>query len=251
MDLLVATFNTILYRPLFNVLVLLYQYIPGRDFGLAVIVLTILIKLIFYPLGAKAIRSQKDLSKIQPEIKEIQKKYKDNKEEQTREIMALYKKAKINPFSGCLPILIQLPVLIALYRVFWHGLQPEQMAFLYSFTPNPGAIDPSFLGIINLSQPNAIIAFLAGIFQFFQIKMVSSSKKSGKGKDDSFSGQMQKQMQYFMPVFMVIILFRLPSAIGVYWVVTTIFTILQQYVILKKRGIGEEKLMQEPEKINK
>ncbi len=234
MGILITAFNTILYQPLLNVLVLLYEYLPGHDFGVAVIVLTILIKILFYPLGVKAIKSQKALSGLQPKIKEIQEKYKENKEQQTKEIMALYKREKINPFSGCLPLLIQLPVLIALYRVFWHGLQPEQMTLLYSFVPSPGVIDATFFGIINLANPNIVIAFLAGIFQFIQVKMVSPKSKKDKKQDSSFAGQMQKQMQYFMPAFMVLILFRLPSAIGLYWITTTLFTIVQQYVILKK-----------------
>lgn len=235
MSLLVQAFNTILYQPLLNILVLLYTYLPGHDFGIAVIVLTILIKLLFYPLGNKAIKSQKALAKLQPRMKEIQEKYKDNKEQQTKEIMALYKKEKINPFSGCLPLLIQLPVLIALYRVFWHGLEIEQITFLYSFVPFPGIIDATFFGIVNLAKPNLIIAFLAGIFQFVQTKMVSPKTKKDK-KDSSFTNQMQKQMQYFMPAFMVLILFRLPSAIGLYWLTTTLFTIVQQYVILRHKN---------------
>ena len=217
-----------------NILILLYQYLPGHDFGLAVIVLTILIKVIFYPLGVKAIKSQKALSTLQPKIKEIQEKYKDNKEQQTKEIMGLYKREKINPFSGCLPLLIQLPVLIALYRVFWSGLQPEQMVLLYSFVPLPGVVDTTFFGIVNLANPNIVIAFLAGIFQFVQVKMATPKSKEDKKKDSSFAGQMQKQMLYFMPAFMVLILFRLPSAVGLYWLTTTLFTIIQQYVILKK-----------------
>jgi len=233
MNILITAFNTILYRPLLNALVLLYQYIPGHDFGVAVIVLTILIKFLFYPLGVKAIKSQKALSGLQPKIKEIQEKYKDNKEQQTKEIMGLYKKEKINPFSGCLPLLIQLPVLIALYRVFWHGLQPEQMVLLYGFVTAPGIIDSTFFGIIDLANPNVAVAFLAGIFQFIQVKMTAPKPKEGKKQDSSFAGQMQKQMQYFMPAFMVLILFRLPSAIGLYWLTTTLFTIIQQYVILK------------------
>lgn len=234
MQLLVQAFNTILYQPLLNILILLYEYLPGHDFGLAVIVLTILIKVIFYPLGVKAIKSQKALSTLQPKIKEIQEKYKDNKEQQTKEIMGLYKREKINPFSGCLPLLIQLPVLIALYRVFWSGLQPEQMSLLYSFVPLPGVIDTTFFGIVNLANPNIVIAFLAGIFQFIQVKMATSKPKENQKKDSSFAGQMQKQMLYFMPAFMVLILFRLPSAVGLYWLTTTLFTIIQQYVILKK-----------------
>ena len=219
---LANAFNIILYRPLLNILILLYKYLPGHDFGVAVIILTILIKLLLYPLGNKAIKSQKALLTLQPKIKEIQEKYKDNKEEQAKALMALYKKEKISPFSGFLPLLIQLPVLIALYRVFWHGLQPEA-----------GIINPTFFGIINLSQPNIIMALLAGIFQFIQTKM-SIPKQKNRKQDSGLADQMQKQMQYFMPAFMVIILLRLPSAIGLYWITTTLFTIIQQYFIITR-----------------
>ena len=100
----------------------------------------------------------------------------------------------------------------------------------------PGAIDPTFFGIVNLANPNMVIAFLAGIFQFIQVKMATPKPKEDKKKDSSFAGQMQKQMLYFMPAFMVLILFRLPSAVGLYWLTTTLFTIIQQYVILKKEN---------------
>lgn len=234
MDFLINIFNTILYQPLFNALVLIYKYLPGHDFGVAVIVLTILIKFLFYPLGTKTIKSQKALSELQPKIKEIQEKYKDDKEKQAKATMELYKKEKISPFSGCLPLLIQLPVLIALYRVFWRGLQPEQMVRLYSFISSPGPISPTFLGIINLAQPNFVLAILAGILQFLQVKMTVSKTKTEK-KGSKLSGQFQKQMQYFFPIFTVIILFRLPAAIGLYWLTTILFTIIQQYYIIKKR----------------
>lgn len=235
MDLLISVFNTILYRPLFNILVLLYEYLPGNNFGIAIIALTFLIKLIFYPLGIKGIKSQKALSTLQPKIKEIQQQYKDNKGEQTKAIMKLYKTAKVNPFSGCLPLLVQFPVLIALYRVFWRGLQPEQMSLLYNFVAPPGEINFIFLGIINLSQPNLVLAVFAGIFQFFQVKMSVSKIKPNKKQKSDFSGQMQKQMQYFFPFFTILILFRLPSAIGLYWITTTLFTIIQQYFVFRKK----------------
>lgn len=239
MNLFISAFNTILYQPLFNVLVLLYQYLPGRDFGMAVIVLTILIKVLFYPLGNKAIRSQKVLQDAQPKIQEIQKRYKDDKEKQMKETIEFYKKEKINPFSGCLPLLIQLPILIALYQVFWKGLQPEQMNYLYSFVANPGLIDPHFLGIINLQKPNVVLAFLAGISQFVQSKMTlpkTPHQKFGGGQAQKtgLQGLFQKQMLYFFPFFTVLILWNLPSAIGLYWLVTTIFSIIQQHFAFKK-----------------
>ena len=245
MGFIISIFNTFLYQPLFNALIILYEYLPGHDFGIAVIVLTILIKFLFYPLGKKAIASQKALSELQPKVKEIQEKYKDNKEKQAKEVMALYKREKISPFSGFLLLLVQLPVLLALYRVFWQGLNPEQMALLYSFMPSIETINPTFLGIMNLSQPNLILAVLAGISQFFQVKMMSISKSKGKEKSGpaksltnkpDFSKMMQTQMQYFLPIFTLLILFRLPAAIGLYWLVTTLFTIIQQYIFNKKHA---------------
>ena len=235
MDLLINAFNIILYQPLFNVLVLLYEYLPGHDFGVAVIVLTILIKLLFYPLGIQAIRSQRALSELQPKIKEIQEKYKTDREKQGRAMMELYQKEKINPFSGCLPLLIQLPILIALYRVFWRGFQPEQMTYLYSFVSQPGLINPTFFGIVNLAQPSLFLAIFAGITQFIQTKMLTPKTPKSKSKDKTsqFSNMMQKQMLYFFPIFTVFILLKMPSAIGLYWIVTTIFSIIQQYFIIK------------------
>lgn len=233
MNVFTSAFNLILYQPLFNALVLLYLYLPGRDFGVAVIVLTILTKVIFYPLGAKAIRSQKNLQELQPKLQEIQSKYKDDKERQVKETLELYKKEKINPFSGCLPLLIQFPILIALYQVFWKGLQPEQMANLYSFVANPGTIDPTFFGIINLSQPNMYLAVLAGISQFVQSRMTAPRNQRPKTGGSQIGEMMQRQMLYFFPAFTVLILWKLPSAIGLYWLVSTIFSIVQQYLIFK------------------
>ena len=235
MELFINAFNLILYQPLFNALVFLYQYLPGHDFGIAVIVLTILIKVILYPLGTQGIKSQKALSSLQPKIKEIQEKFKGDKEKQAKATMELYKQEKINPLSGCLPLLVQLPILIALFRVFWKGFGTEQLGFLYSFIPHPGQIDTTFLGIMNLAEASIILAVLTGITQFFQTKMVTTKQKTAKKGSPDFSQMMQKQMLYFFPIFTVFILCRLPSAIAVYWLTTTLFTIGQQYITLKKK----------------
>ncbi len=236
MDILINAFNTILYQPLFNALILLYEYLPGHDFGVAVIVLTVLIRLILYPLMVKSIKSQRVLTELQPKIQEIQNKHKDNKEKQAKEMMELYQREKINPFGGCLPLLIQLPILIALYRVFWKGFQPETMNLLYGFVHHPGTIDPYFLGLINLSQASLILALVAGVAQFFQSKMMipKDRKTAGADKTAQFSEMMQKQMLYLFPIFTVFILWRLPAAIAVYWIITALFSIGQQHLILKK-----------------
>ena len=235
LELFINFFNTILYQPLFNGLILLYQYLPGNDFGVAVIVLTILIRLILYPLMVQSIKSQKVLSELQPKIQEIQSKHKGDKERQAKEMIELYQKEKINPLGGCLPLLFQLPILIALYQVFWKGLRPEAMVNLYSFIPNPGSIDPTFFGLINLGQGSLVLAVLAGITQFFQTKMITP--KTGKIKKGDqmaqFSVIMQKQMLYFFPILTVFILWHLPAAIALYWTVSTLFSIGQQYLIYK------------------
>lgn len=236
MSLLISAFNLILYQPLFNLLVLLYAYLPGHDFGIAVIVLTVIIRLVLYPLMAQSIKSQKILSELQPKLQEVQRRYKTDREKQAKEIIELYKKEKINPLGGFLPLLIQLPILIALYQVFWKGFLPESMTKLYSFVFNPGLIDPTFLGIINLAQGSFVLALLAGFCQFFQTKMVAPRKRDKEEKGSNvpdFSKMMQKQMLYFFPAFTVFFLWKLPAAIGLYWIVTSLFSIGQQYLIFK------------------
>lgn len=242
MGLIQNVFNTILYKPLLNALILIYQYLPGHDFGIAVIILTVIIRLILYPLMIQSIKSQKVLSELQPKIQEIQIKYKNEKEKQAKATMELYQKEKINPFGGCLPLLIQFPILIALYQVFWRGLRPEEMAGLYSFVPYLAAINPTFLGIVNLAKASPVFAVLAGVLQYFQTKMiVPRQQKLGGGQSSEKGNQMtqlsqvmQKQTLYFFPLFTVFILWRLPAAIGLYWIVTVLFSIIQQYLIYSK-----------------
>ena len=238
MGLLINIFNEVLYRPLFNLLVLIYEYFPVRDFGVAVILLTILIKILLFPFGKQSIRVQKAMNELQPKIKEIQKKYKDNKAEQARLTMELYKKEKINPFAGILPLLIQIPILIALYQLFWKGIQIDGVKHLYSFVSMPGPIDPTFLGGINLSNPNLALAIFAGISQFWQVKISSPKtlKTREKNQFPQFSEIMQKQMLYFFPVLTIFILLKIPSAVALYWTVSTLFSIGQQYWQTREKG---------------
>jgi YidC/Oxa1 family membrane protein insertase len=236
-------FYIILYQPLFNLLVLLYNYIPGHDFGIAIIFLTLIIRVILFPVSVKAVHSQRSLQKLQPKILELQKKYKDDKEKQAKETLNLYKTEKINPFSGLLLALIQLPILIALYQVFWNGLKSNELSVLYGFILNPGQINPLFIHLIDLSKPSIVFAILAGLVQYFQTKMLipqNSPKKDKKDTEVDFAQIMQKQMLYFFPVFTVIILISLPSALGLYWTVSGLFSIVQQYLIVKKNDKLEQ-----------
>ncbi len=240
MQIFTQYFNLLLHKPLFNALILLYLYLPWHDFGLAIIFLTILIRILLYPSMKKSIRSQKMLTDLQPKIQKIQQEFKDDKQRQTKEMMALYQREKINPFGSILPLLIQFPILVALYRIFWNwqGIPELLNTHLYSFVPHPGLINPLFLGAINLSAPNVILALLAGLVQFFQSKMFSPSSAKNTANSSKqvsqISGMMQKQMLYFFPIFTVLILWGLPSAVGLYWITTGLFSILQQYLIFKE-----------------
>ncbi len=226
----------ILYRPLFNLLVFLYNTVSFSNIGIAIIILTVLIKLAFLSMSKKAIVSQKSLQDLQPKIKELQAKHKGNKEEQAKALMALYKENKVNPMSGCLPLLIQLPILIALYQVLLKGFNPESLSALYSFVSNPGTINPMFFGLLSLAVPSKILAVLAGLAQFWQAKMMAPKKNlpgAPKSSDEYVSQAMSKQMMYFLPVFTILISWKLPAGLALYWVVTTLFTIVQQYAIMR------------------
>ena len=241
-------FNLI-YYPLFNLMIFFYNIVPGNDIGISIIMLTLLVRFILYPMNSKSIKSQKKLQEIQPLMKEIQAKYKNNKEKQAKKLMELYQKHKINPLSGCLPILIQLPILIALYRVFLNGFKDESLAIVYPFIANPGHIDPMFVGFINLSETNFPLALMAGVLQFFQTKMLMSNKdsnkdkkvekengeKSAEEKTQDFAQSMTKQMMYILPIMTFVFAMSFPSGLALYWVVTTLFAIIQQFLIMKKQ----------------
>lgn len=231
MEFIITIFHESLSRPLFNLLVWVYNVVPGEDFGVAIVLVTVLLRTLLHPLSSKALKSQKALQELQPKIKEIQKKHKD-KQEQARAMTEFYKEHKVNPFSGCLPLLIQLPILIALYRVFLTGVEPESLDALYSFIHNPGTLDPLFAGVINLAQPNHTLAILAGLSQFFQSKAAFQGNSAAAGSD--FSKIMSKQMIYMMPLFMVFIAWNLPAGLALYWVVTMLFSLGEQLIINKR-----------------
>lgn len=238
MNIFTQFFQVVLFQPFFNALVLLYIYLPGRDFGIAVIILTLAIKLILHPLTLKGLKQQRATAELQPKLDEIKSKYKNDKAQQSKAMMELYKQEKINPMSGCLPLLIQLPIIIALYRVFQGVFKPETMeANLYGFISNPGAINPTFLGLSLTDNQIFVIvlAILAGAAQFYQMKMTKlTAKKKDKGKQKDFASSMQTQMLYVFPVISVLLVYKLGAVIGIYWLVTILFSVVEQYLVNKK-----------------
>lgn len=229
-------FNTIFYEPIYNALVFLVNVTPGGDIGLAIILLTIIIKFILLPLHRKAIVSQIRLKQLEPKINEIKEKYKD-KQEQAAKTFELYKQEKINPLSGCLPILIQLPIIFALYRVFLNGFDFTSIENLYSFVKAPDVVNINFLGVFDLGARNLFLAVLAGITQFFQIDLAVRRNpvvKNDGSMQANISNMMSKQMKYVMPFFVAFISYQISGAIALYWSVNNIFTTIQEVIINKK-----------------
>ncbi len=225
-------FQVIFYQPIFNIFVGLYVLIP--DVGVVILVLTLLIKIILYPLTKKSITVQKSLSELQPKLEELKAQHKDNQQQLAQEKMKLYREHKVNALGSCLPILVQLPVFLALFYVLRDGFSGSDFQMLYSFVPNPESINPVSFGLFDLGKPSVVLAVLAGAAQFWQTKMMTRKRpppEAGKGgKDENMMTMMNKQMLYMMPVFTVIVGIQFPGGLALYWFLSTLFTGLQQMI---------------------
>ena len=233
---MLALYHEVLYRPILNLTVGLYDVL-FHDFGLAILALTILVRGALWPLTHRALANQKAMMDLQPKLKAVQEKHKDNKEEQAKAMMALYAEHKVSPFSSCLPLLIQLPLFIALYRVLSAGLKSENLNELYGFISNPGTISTMSLGFLDLSKPSIVLAILAAAAQFFQAKMMQRKdvKVHAEGsKDEDTMAIMNKQMLYMMPAMTLFIGWKLPAGLTLYWLFTNLAMIAQQKLAFKK-----------------
>ena len=227
-------FEVLFYQPILNLLVGLYNTIAFRDLGVAILILTVVIKLVLWPLSHKSIKSQKSLQDLQPKINEVKKKHPNDKQQQGQAMIELYKEHKVNPFSSCLPLLLQFPFLIAVFQVFRDGIT-NHLGLVYPFVHKPEIINPIAFGFLDLSKPNIYLAILAGLAQFWQAKMMMAKqpKPVAGSKEEDMSVIMNKQMLYFMPILTVFIGITLPGGLSLYWLLTTLLTGLQQYLVFK------------------
>jgi YidC/Oxa1 family membrane protein insertase len=222
-------------------MIALLATLPWFDVGVVVVIFTLIIKFLLFPLSKKAIHTQLVMKGVQKEIDEIKKNSKGNKQEEAVKIMALYKENKINPFSGFILVLIQLPIIISLYYVFFKGGLPNlDFNSLYSFTPIPTDIKMTFLGLINISKSNIIVAIFAAVSQFFQIRFTLPKvepKKEGEKSDfkDELSRSMNMQMKYVLPVFVLVGAWTLPAVVGIYWITSNAFAIAQEIYMRRNR----------------
>ncbi len=239
-------FHLVIYQPLYNAVIFFYSGLPFQDFGLAIILVTVLIKAAFFSLSRMQIEQQKRMQEIQPALKAIQEKYKSDKTAQTKAIMQCYKDNKVNPFSGCLPLIIQLVFFITFYRVIininTNGLMVNG-ADVYPFITNPGEIKHLAFGFLDMVQASPVLGGLAALAQYFQTKMIlpqtslSSEKKDEKSKSEmpDMAAIMGKQMLYLGPALVFFFSFQFPAALSLYWFVSTLIAWIQQKWIFSQR----------------
>lgn len=231
-------FHDFFYQPLLNILIFLYQEVSFYDFGIAIILLTFLVRIVLFPLFYKSSKSQTIIQRLQPALKKIQHDHKGNREKLAQATMELYKKNKVNPFSGILLLIVQLPILFALFKLF-RDLSDLPLNDLYGFVSRPEYLNPQFLHLIDLGKSNIFIVILAAIAQYFQGNL--TSPKIEKGKELTPAEKIGRQMILFGPFITVVFLISLPSALGFYWLATSVFSVIQQLYINKKIKIDNKK----------
>lgn len=227
--------RNLLYRPILNVLFFFIMTIPGHSLGWALVFLTLLIKLILLVPNQKALKSQKSLQIIQPQLDALKVKYKDNPQLMAEETMKIWKEHKVNPMGSCLPMLIQFPILIALFYVVKDGLSTFDATLLYSPLQsfNPASAIPFFFGL-DLTKVNALyLPIIIGLLQFLQMRLSFAKTKPQAG---SQAAMMNSMMQYVLPVMIGVFSASLPAAVGLYWGVSTLFAIGQQVVVNRSKN---------------
>lgn len=212
----------LIYQPILNLTVFLYSTVSFHDLGIAIIAITIVIRAALLPLSLKTTRSQRAMSELAPEMEKIKKQHAGNNAAQSEAIMKLYREKGVNPLAGCLPLLLQFPILLGVYRVFLNIFKPEELQLLYGFIPNPGSIHHFAFGFLDISQSFPLVAILAGVVQFVQARMMMTGQQSTQ------TAALNQQMTYMLPIIIVVIGWNLPAGLSLYWIVTSLWSIGEQ-----------------------
>ncbi len=237
-------YATFIYNPLYNGFVLLVNAVHGLswiDMGIVVVIFTIIVRLILFPISKKAARTQVLMRLVEPELAVIKEKYKDDKQAQATKTMALYKEKKINPFSSILLLLIQLPILLAIYRIFYSSsLSTVPAHVLYSFVAAPATISPFFLGLFDVTKKSFFLALIAAVSQFLQINLATpKTRRDSEGRMTQES-MMHMMMKLTMPVMILLVAWNVASALAIYWATSNLFMVGQELYI--RRQIAKESI---------
>lgn len=237
-------FQTFIVQPIYNLFVAILGFMPHGDVGLAIITLTLVVRAVFYPAFAASIRTQLGMQKIQGEIDVINDKYKDNPTKRAEHTMALFREHKIRPFSSFLALLIQLPILFALYiALFKEGLPAIATNLLYSFVHAPTEVQMNFFGLLDLSRHHNLFltALVAGLqfcvmwFSIARMKQAPKSTASDRAAREAALRTQQQLMLYFFPALMAVVTYSLPAAVGLYFAATNVIS-LGQELLIRRQG---------------
>ncbi|NBV76904.1 membrane protein insertase YidC [bacterium] len=228
-------FHVGVYVPLYNALIGIVDWMPFHDMGFAIIALTIVVRLVLYPLSKRAIASQQKMKEVAPAIEEVKKKFKDDLKAQNEAIFKLYREKGVNPFSGLLLLLIQIPILLALYWIFaLAGLPTVDTTLLYSFVHAPESIHMQFLGVIDLGGKSMVLAVLVALSQALYTRLAMGPRTKQIIEKSSFSEDMAAsfdlQARYALPVLFGVFSYYVAAAAPLYWLTGNCFMIAQEYL---------------------
>ena len=274
-------FDVIIVQPILNLLMAIYAIVPGGDFGISIIIFTVIIRFLLWPLVKKQLHQTKAMRKMQPELQKLQAKYKNDKQAQGLAMMELYKKHNISPFGSIGVLLIQLPILIGIYRVvqifamhrdelgkFTYGFM-ENIPVVKELIANPDNFNQNFLGFIDLTQhaisENGVVigllvlALLASLLQFLLSKQMSPNAdnnkrlrdvlaEAGQGKEADqaeVNAIVMRKMMKFMPVMLFFVMISLPGALALYMATGNAVAFVQNKIILGKDKEEMEQIAKE------
>lgn len=244
-------FNTFFVNPLYNAFVALLDVIPHTDAGVGVVLFTIIVSLLLYPISKKALATQLHMKQYEVELRELKERFANNKEEQARRILSFYKEKGINPFASLFLILIQLPIIIALYFVFARsGLPIIDTARLYSFISAPAQVDMTFLGLVDIAHKSFLLAFVAALAQFIQGWYSPAFAETNKNKvqknkpsfEESFAASMRFQTRYFLPGVIFLVSYQYSGVIALYFATRSLFMFFQELIMRKQTNRSPELL---------
>ena len=236
--------HTFFFDPVYNGLIFFIDIIPGGDVGLAIIATVVVVKVILLPLSIKAAKTQRIMREIEPKLREIKETHKDNREAQALAMMTVYREAGMNPFASLFLILLQIPIVIALYFAVYSGggikLPEINVDLLYAFVNNPSIVNMDFLGMVDITGKSIVLALLAGVTQYYQVKvslpeMPPRDPNKAPDMKDEFIRNMHMQMRYVMPVIIFFVSYIISAAIALYFFVSNIVAILQELYIKRHR----------------
>ena len=236
--------HTVFFDPIYNALIFFVDTVRGGDVGIAIIATVIVVKTILLPLSIKAAKTQRIMRELEPKLKELKETYKDDRQKQAQEMMQLYKDYKLNPFASIFLMFLQIPIILALYFAVYSGggvaLPAVNTDLLYSFIAQPSAVTMNFLGLIDITGRSVILAGGAGITQFIFTsmtlpKLAERDADAGPNFKEDFMRNMHVQMKYVMPVIIAVVAYTISAAIALYFVVSNVVGIAQEFYVKKHR----------------